>query len=127
MREIRTRFVRDRLQETRWENRGYIYALMDLEEDMRLSMIGKSSGWSAGMKFGRIRKDYPVECECITREMKHKMFTSPEEFHNMKARHDYEVAQAAAEAAERQARELEAQHRRDLEMEEQWYLLGGLS
>lgn len=127
MREIRTRFVRDRLQETRWENRGYIYALMDLEEDMRLSVIGKSSGWSAGMKFGLIRKDYPVECECIRREMKDKVFTSPEEFHSMKARHDYEVARAAAEATERQARELDAQHRRDLEMEEQWYLLGGLS
>ncbi|MEA4882749.1 MAG: hypothetical protein VB144_03630 [Clostridia bacterium] len=122
---IRTQFVRDRLKETKWENRGYIGILMHLEDAAEITKQGRSWGWSGAMLYGRMKNDYPVEYDCIRREVEQGILTSPDEFMNLKTAHERRVAQLEAEAAERGKREADERRRRAAELKEQWRELGG--
>jgi len=125
--DIRTQFVHDRLRETKWEARGYIDVLMHLEDSVELSMRGKSPGWAGGMMYSLMRKDYPVEYECIKREMTEGLRTSFDEFINMQVDHDHDVAQREIEAVERSMKEQDERRRREAELEKQWREFGGRS
>lgn len=122
---IKTQFVRDRLKETKWENRGYIDILMHLEDAVEITKQGRSWGWSGAMLWGRMRHDYPVEYDCIRHEMEQGILTPPEEFMDLKAAHERNVAQLEAEAKERSEREVDERRRRAAELREQWRDLGG--
>jgi len=124
---IKTQFVRDRLKETKWENRSYIDILMHLEDGIELSMRGKSPGWAGGMMYAKMRKDCPVEYECIRREMREGISTSFDEYVNMLVNHDREVARREIEAVERDLREQDESRRKEAELEQQWRELGGKS
>lgn len=123
--KIKTQFVRDRLQETKWEDRGYIETLMSLENSIELHMRGRSPGWAGGMMHAIMRKDYPVEYTCIRREMEEGIRTSLDEFVKMKADHDQEVAQRKIEALERDMQAQDEQRSREKELRKQWCELGG--
>ena len=123
--DIRTQFVRDRLKETKWEDRGYIDVLMHLEDSVALSMRGKSPGWAGGMMYALMSKDYPVEYKCIRREMEEGIRTSFDEFINMQVDHDHEAAQRQIEAVERGMQEAEEQRKKQAQLEQQWRELGG--
>ncbi len=123
--DIRTQFVRDRLKETKWENRGYIDVLMHLEDSVALSMRGKSPGWAGGMMYALMSKDYPVEYNCIRREMTEGTHTSFDEFINMQVDHDRAVVQREIEAVEHDMQEQDELRRREAELETQWRELGG--
>jgi len=125
--DIRTQFVRDRLKETKWENRSYINILMHLEDSVALSMRKKSPGPAGGMMYALMSKDYPVEYKCIRREMEEGVHTSFDEFINMQVDHDHGVAQREIEAVERSMKEQDERRRREAELEDQWRELGGRS
>ena len=124
---IKTQFVRDRLKETKWEDRGYIDILMHLENRVALSMRKQSPGWAGGMMYALMCKDYPVEYECIRREMEEAVRTSFDEFINMQVDHDHEAAQRQIEAVERGMQEEDKRRRKEAELEQQWRELGGKS
>jgi len=123
--DIRTQFVRDRLKETKWGNRGYIDVLMHLEDSVALSMRKQSPGPAGGMMYALMSKDYPVEYKCIRREMTEGIYTSFDEFINMQVDHDHDVAQREIEAVERSMKEQDERRRREAELEKQWRELGG--
>ena len=122
---IKTQFVRDRLRETKWKDRGYVEILMHLEDSIELSMRGKSPGWAGGMMYALMCKDYPVEYKCIRREMEEGIRTSFDEFINMQVDHDHEAAQRQIEAVERGMQEAEEQRKKQAQLEQQWRELGG--
>ncbi len=122
---IKTQFVRDRLKETKWEDRGYIDILMHLENRVALSMRKQSPGWAGGMMYALMCKDYPVEYKCIRREMEEGIRTSLDEFINMQVDHDHEAAQRQIEAVERGMQEAEEQRKKQAQLEQQWRELGG--
>jgi len=122
---IKTQFVRDRLKETKWEDRGYIDILMHLENRVALSMRKQSPGWAGGMMYALMCKDYPVEYKCIRREMEEGIRTSFDEFINMQVDHDHEAAQRQIEAVERGMQEAEEQRKKQAQLEQQWRELGG--
>lgn len=124
---IKTQFVRDRLRETKWEDRGYIDILMHLENSVALSMRKQSPGWAGGMMYALMCKDYPVEYKCIRREMEEGIRTSFDEFINMQVDHDHEAAQRQIEAVERGMQEEDKRRRKEAELEQQWRELGGKS
>ena len=124
---IKTQFVRDRLKETKWEDRGYIDILMHLENRVALSMRKQSPGWAGGMMYALMCKDYPVEYKCIRREMEEGIRTSFDEFINMQVDHDHEAAQRQIEAVERGMQEEDKRRRKEAELEQQWRELGGKS
>jgi hypothetical protein len=123
--DIRTQFVRDRLKETKWEDRGYIDVLMHLEDSVALSMRGKSPGWAGGMMYALMSKDYPVEYKCIRREMTEGTRTSFDEFINMQVDHDRAVVQREIEAVEHDMQDQDESRRREAEREKQWREFGG--
>ena len=122
---IKTQFVRDRMKETKWEDRQYIGALMTLEERVEQGMLGKSPGWAAAMLQGRRAAEYPVEYACIEREMTEGITTSYDEFINMLVKRDRE-AKRREEEFDRVERlnQLELA-RRERESERQWRQMKG--
>lgn len=122
---IRTQFVRDRLKETKFEDRGYIDVLMHLEDSVALSMRKQSPGPAGGMMYALMSKDYPVEYECIRREMKEGIRTSFDEFINMQVDHDRAVTQREIDSVERGMQEEEKRRRKEAELEQRWRELGG--
>ena len=123
--DIRTKFVRDRLKETKWENRSYINILMHLEDSVALSMRKKSPGPAGGMMYALMSKDYPVEYKCIRREMTEGTRTSFDEFINMQVDHDRAVVQREIEAVEHDMQDQDESRRREAEREKQWREFGG--
>ena len=122
---IKTQFVRDRLRETKWKDRGYVEILMHLEDSIELSMRGKSPGWAGGMMYALMCKDYPVEYKCIRREMEEGIRTSFDEFINMQVDHDRAVVQREIEAVEHDMQDQDESRRREAEREKQWREFGG--
>jgi hypothetical protein len=115
---ISTQFVRDRLRETSWANRQYIEDLYRLERFLKQGIGGLTSAYL----FKSLSDMYPVERECIKRELTTGELTSPPEFARLKReRQEWEEAQRAA-AEEALARQQEEEERRNLSI---WLKLGG--
>ncbi|HHX01344.1 MAG TPA: hypothetical protein GX739_01600 [Firmicutes bacterium] len=62
LKRITTRFVRDRIQETTWENCAYIKHLYQAE---RIIARGGPHSAFEGMLLAGLKSKYPVECDCI--------------------------------------------------------------
>ena len=113
--EIKTQFIKDRMKETSWEDRGYISDLVSIERTM-LSGGPKSS--IAAQMHHLQKSKYPIEAECIAKEIEDGIYISPEEFRGIKGKWKHEQAIIAQHAeCERKAKE-EADRRL-------WLKLGG--
>ncbi|MDI7248316.1 MAG: hypothetical protein QME92_12775 [Bacillota bacterium] len=112
----RTKFTRDRLRETRWEDRGYIAHLVSIE-DVILDPK-KRNGWASAIMYATLRNQYPIEWECIELELKNGIYVNPDEFRRR-----------VAARRGRRLQEEEADRRREEEQEkrqrEVWLKLGG--
>jgi hypothetical protein len=63
---IRSQFIKDRLRETKWEDRKYIDALLFLEQILRK---GGPSGFAGAMAFRCLSDHYPVELRALRLEI----------------------------------------------------------
>ncbi len=63
---IQTQFVRNRLRETRWEEREYVQRLMGME---RIISRGGPRNAAAGVLYDRLVRRYPVEHGAIFSEL----------------------------------------------------------
>ncbi len=104
---IQSRFVQDRLQETEWKDRGYIADLKEVERYMQSDRLG----FAGSLHLRSLRNYYPVEAECIRKEMKEGIYTSPEEFRRLQAEHETRERQVTDDI-ERQKIDKEAEARR---------------
>lgn len=87
--EIETQFIKDRMKETSWEDRGYISDLASIERTILSG--GPKSSISAQMH--RLQRDkYPIEAECIAKEIEDGIYVSPEKFHQREAKRRHENA-----------------------------------
>jgi hypothetical protein len=123
--EIKTEFVRDRLKETSFEDRGYINALMALEIFVDRYMNKKYISSTDGRYFNEISRRFPVEYECIEKEMREGVTTSFSDFINMQVEHDRAERQREVDFEEWRLRRLEEMKCREMELREQWKGLGG--
>ena len=87
--DIRTQFIKDRMKETSWEARGYVSDLASIEQTILSG--GPKSSIAAQMHHSR-RSKYPIEAECIAKEIEDGTYVSPEEFHQREARRRHENA-----------------------------------
>jgi hypothetical protein len=74
---IRTQFVRDRLRETRWEDREYIQQLMGIE---RVISQGGPKNGAARLLYERLVRRYPVEHGAIFGELQRGELTTQSHF-----------------------------------------------
>ena len=86
-----------------------------------------SPGFGGALAYFHLRKRYPVEHECIDREMTQGIRTSFDEFMNMETEHDRAEAQLEIESVERGMRKREESIRKEQELRQQWHELGGKS
>jgi hypothetical protein len=77
---IRTQFIKDRMKETSWEDCGYINDLASIERTILSG--GPKSSIAAQMHHSRKSK-YPIEAECIAKEIKDGICVSPKEFQEL--------------------------------------------
>jgi len=121
---IKTRFVQDRLQETSWGNREYISALKFLER-WHSRPPEAYRGWADRMMYSAVKRDYPLQDECIRKEVQEGTYTQPEEFRRLVAEWREEQRRKKAESKRRQ-REHARQEREWLEEERRkWLETGG--
>jgi|CZCA01.1.fsa_nt_gi hypothetical protein len=112
---IKTQFIKDRMKETAWEDRGYINDLASIEQTILSG--GPKSSIAAQMHRSRKCK-YPIEAECIVREIEDGIYVPPEEFHQREAKRRHE--EAIIEQHEKRKRKAREEADRRL-----WLVLGG--
>lgn len=113
--KITTQFTRGRISETVWANRSYIADLYQLE---RFVIKRGPHSTAEGMAFKTLTSKYPVEYECIKKELAGGETTSPEEFNSLRQKWELQrVIEAEASKEQEIARE---KHRL-----EQWLKAGG--
>lgn len=113
---IKTRFVRDRLRETRWEDREYIGKLMSIERVILNPKVRQ--GWLQAMAYAGLRAEFPVEYEAIEAELQRGVYTTPDEFRKRLAARHARMMQDERNERDRQESE-EARER------EEWLKAGG--
>lgn len=120
---IRTQFVRDRLRETRWEDREYIQQLMGLE---RIVSQGGPRNSAARLVYERLVRRYPVEHGAILSELHRGEVTTDAGFHllceaqQVLWRKQEQLCQDLEEQAERRKADRLSRERSE------WLLQGGL-
>lgn len=107
LKEIRTRFVRDRLREMSFKDRNRFAELVHFEDLAVARIAGERLGWAGGSFYGQFRQAQPVEAECIERELREGIYTPPEEYRRLLREHRRAVRREAAEAAAARRRSLE--------------------
>ena len=113
--EIKTQFIKDRMARTSWENRKYIRDLRSIERTILSG--GPKSSVAANMHWVQKTK-YPVEAECIEKEIRDGIYVSPKEFQELEDKWKREK-RVKAEQAERERKAEE-----DVEWR-LWLKLGG--
>ncbi|MDA8064650.1 MAG: hypothetical protein M0031_03965 [Thermaerobacter sp.] len=104
---IQSRFVQDRLQETEWQDRGYIADLKEVEHYLQ----SERPGFAGSLHMRSLRNYYPVEVDCIRKELEEGIYTSPEEFRRLKAEQETTERQVTDDI-ERQKTDKEEETRR---------------
>lgn len=79
--KIKSSFLQDRLKETSWRSRNYISDLYKLE---KMIVSGGSNSWAGAMLFHGLKSEYPVEYECLKKELIFGEFTSPKKFKELR-------------------------------------------
>ena len=107
--DIRTRYVRNRLAETPYERRKYIYDLIQIEEWINR----RADGLASSLLLHHLRRTYPVDCRFIAREINEGHVASAAEV--KKAFDD----QAACEREEKMKEEM-ARSEKEVALREAW-------
>ncbi|MFW6116769.1 MAG: hypothetical protein ACOC6F_03490 [bacterium] len=110
---IESEFIRERIKETRWENREYIDMLCLIAALMAKSGPGS---FAEGMRYHMYQKDWPVECECIRLELEEGRTVSADEFRATKEPRQEEYRRR--EEKERRHRDKEEKEARRVEERE---------
>jgi hypothetical protein len=120
---IRTQFVRDRLRETRWEDREYIQQLMGIE---RIICQGGARNSAARLLYERLVRRYPIEHCAIFSELQRGEVTTDSHFRVLSEaqqvlwRKQEQLSQDLEEQAERKKADRLSRERSE------WLLQGGL-
>jgi|GEM_PF-591114 len=114
--EAKTQFIRDRIKETAFRERQYIYQLLWLE---RIIFRGGPTQWAEGMAYHAMTHDYPIEAEAIRRELQEGKLTAREEFKGLQEKRRRELG------IEQEEWRLTAEKRESEELQE-WLRAGGL-
>jgi len=120
---IRTRFVRERLCETHWEEREYIQHLMGIE---RIIAQGGPKNGESRLLYQRLVRRYPVEHGAIFTELCRGRFTTEEQFRLLCEAQ--QILWKRQEEADRDSEERTEQNKEDRLNKERmgWFLQGGL-
>ena len=120
---ILTQFVRNRLRETRWEDREYIQHLMGIE---RIISQGGPKNGASRVLYERLVRRYPVEHGAIFSELCRGYLTTDSQFRLL--REAQEVLWRRQEQMDRFTEEQDARKKEDRLSRERkgWLLQGGL-
>lgn len=131
--DIQTQFVRDRVQETSFDDRDYIYDLYLIEK----LLSGKSLGWAfhVGRGAQKLYVRYPAEAECIRLEIAERQYVDSARFaaeHRQLAEvwtaREQVKTDAQQDALERATATHQAEQTAMLQREcDLWHEMGGLS
>lgn len=109
---IQSPYIRERLRQTRWEDRGYIHALCELRAFLRTG----PGGYAGALGFGSLKQRYPEEHLALLEEI------DPE-----RAERERRERAERAEAWARWEAENERQRQIQLTVErDSWLRAGGL-
>ncbi|HHV54958.1 MAG TPA: hypothetical protein GXX55_05895 [Firmicutes bacterium] len=114
LKEIKTKFVLDRLKETSWVNRKYIKDLQFLE----YLISGGRNCFAGAIGYSALSSEYPIESECIRKEIQEGIYTPPPEFRKLVDEH---IRKRQLE----KLREIRAQQRREKTERNLWLKMGG--
>jgi hypothetical protein len=112
---IRTRFVKERLSETSWQRRDYIADLRGIERTIESN---GPHGGAGNLAWGSIIMSYPVEVECVGKEIREGLYTPPEEFQRLLAAYEQRTI-GEDRAAE------DSRHQADAAAKQAWIDAGG--
>ncbi|MBE3577564.1 MAG: hypothetical protein IMX00_07710 [Limnochordales bacterium] len=122
LKDVRTRFVLDRIKGTSWKHRSYIEHLQIIEDTI---IAGGPRSYIESMAFCYYRDKYPIEAECIQKEIRQGIYTSPSEFRRLLHEHRLKV-QAEELRLLRERRRRLAEERKQMQEERKlWLSLGG--
>jgi hypothetical protein len=129
--DIQTQFVRDRVQETSFEDRTYVYDLYLIESLQR----GRGLGWAfhASGRPRQLYACYPAEAECIRLEITEGRYIDPARFTAERLRfaaawRAREKAYANAQEREEAALEVRRQAEEEAQAKQErkvWQQMGG--
>ena len=120
---IRTQFVRDRLRETRWEDREYVQQLMGIE---RIISQGGPKNSAARLLYERLVRHFPIEHCAIFSELQRGELTTDAHFRVLSEaqqvlwRKQEQLGQDLEEQAEKKKADRLSRERSE------WLLQGGL-
>jgi hypothetical protein len=119
LRSVETRFLKDRIRETAFQDRGkMVLPLLSFE---RMAKTGPS-GYVSAMHYGSIKHRFPVETQCIILELQKGIYTPPDVYHEKcKAQRRQEAIRARNEKL---AERLQAEQAREASARA-WKALGG--
>ena len=109
--EVKSEFIKNKIKETRWEDRGYIDDLLKIEQHA----LGKLWGLWSGYIAKELESNYPKEWEIIYKEVNPKGWEA-----RMKREREYEEKKRI-EDEERERRKNEEYERNRRE----WIEMGG--
>lgn len=118
----RTQFVLERLRETKWEDRERIAKLVALEGYARNR---GSIHPNRRQSYYRLRQEFPVEWECILRELEEGVPTPVAEYHRQRAEYEAERQRHREEQLRFIRKEKEKEARLEAERRRQWIKMGG--
>lgn len=120
---IKTQFVHERLQQTRWEDRQYIQELMTLE---RIVLQGGPRTGASRLLHERLVRRYPVEYGAIISELRRGELTTRSEF-NLLCEAQKVLWQSQDELDRLQEEQKQRKKEEKLNHERrQWHRMGGL-
>lgn len=120
---IKTRFVQQRLRETRWEDRQYVQELMAIE---RIIIQGGPRTAAARLLYERLSRRYPVEYSAIALELRRGELTTDAQFKLLSdAQHILWNRQDALDRLQEEQKQQRKNEKLDRERT-QWHRLGGL-
>lgn len=119
----RPQFVLERLRETRWEDRDRIAKLVALEGYARRG-VKPGPNWMIG--FSRLRGKFPVEWECIVREIEDGVRTPAAEYDKRRRAHEAELQRRREKQLRFVRQEQEREARAERARRRQWLKMGGL-
>ncbi len=109
--EIKSKFIKEKIKRTRWKDRKYIDNLIKIEK----LALGKNFGLVTGYIEINLREDYPKEWEIIYKEV------NPKGYEKMIKREKEEK-----EREEKEQKEFEEECRKEQEqLKKEWKEMGG--
>jgi hypothetical protein len=122
LKDVKTRFVLDRIRETSWNDRLYIENLQFIEG---MIFRGGPKCFAEGIAYHHHCTRYPIEVECIRKEIKEGIYTSPPEFQKLLYDHRRKLQLEKLEQIQAREREMAEERAREEAEWKLWLSLGG--